>query len=139
MLQALSWAGASPFAYGAGLADWLAFLLGSLAITVVVFRALRNVKLFADREVVGRVDFMGGTTICPRSELAEIRVVWRWILPSRGSFAHWGAPVLHVRRRDMTEAFVTQAILYRSGDLEALGTYLGLPIDVDHPPADLAA
>lgn len=122
---------------GAGSVGFALFLFAALASTGVVFLAQRNVKLFADGEVVGRIGFFGGTTTCPRADLADVRVVWHKVWSRRSLLPVWAAPVLHFRRRDMTDAFVTPALLYRSDDLAALGRFLGFPIDVDQPPATL--
>jgi len=45
----------------------------------------------------------------------------------------WVFPTLHFRRRDVTDAFETTAILYRPSDLQKLAAYLGLAIDLERP------
>jgi hypothetical protein len=115
----------------------LVFLLASVGIVVFAFIAGRNVKLFANTEVVGIVGPLGGVRVCPRSELSEIRTVWHWY-QGRG-MGYWVFPTLHFRKRDTSDAFVTMVLLYETDDLLGLGAYLGIPIDLDRPTTPKAA
>lgn len=137
MFAVLSLGGAAGVHDSTGEAGGLVFLVVSVSLVALGFIAGRNIKLFANPEVVGMVGPLGGVRLCPRSELAEIRTRWHWY-QGRG-MGSWVFPTLHFRRRDTNDAFMTPALLYRSEDLLALGGYLGMPIDLDRPTAPKAA
>jgi hypothetical protein len=131
------WGGAASVHDSTWETGGVVFLLASVAIVVFAFVAGRKVKLFANQGFVGIVGPVGGVRVCPRSELAEIRTVWHWY-QGRG-LGYWVFPTLHFRKRDTSDAFTTPALLYETQDLQALGAYLGMPIELDRPTTPKAA
>ena len=131
VIGAVTWGGATAVRDPAGEIGSAIFLLGALAMLVLSVAGRRNVRLFANDALIGCVGLFGGTRVFPRAELAEVRVVWhRYTGKGMGM---WVFPTLHFLRRDVTDAFVTPAILYRPNDLQKLAAYLGLAIDLERP------
>src|SRR6266550_8533955 len=130
------WGRATAVNDSTGEAGGLVFWLASAGTWVVAFIASRNVKLFANEDVVGMVGPFGGVRICARSELGEIRTIWHW-WQGRGT-GFWVFPTLHFRKRDTSDAFITPVLLYRTEDLPALGAYLGTPVDLERPTSEPA-
>jgi len=128
------WGGATAVNDSTGEAGGLVFWLASAGTWVFAFIASRNVKLFANEDVVGVVGPLGGVRICARSELSEIRTIWHW-WRGRG-MGSWVFPTLHFRKRDTSDAFITPVLLYRTEELPALGAYLGTPIDLERPTSE---
>ena len=137
ILGLLFWGGATAVNDSAGEAGGLVFLLASCGLAGLGFIAGRNIRLFANQEMVGIVGPLGGVRVCSRSELAEIRTTWHWY-QGRG-MGFWVFPTLHFRKRDTSDAFATPALLYQSDDLLALGNYLVMPVDLDRPTTPRAA
>jgi hypothetical protein len=131
IVAVLFWGGAAAVNDSTGEAGGLIFLLGSASMVSLAFIAGRNVKLFANEDVVGIVGPFGGVRVCSRNELGEIRTLWHWY-QGRG-IGSWVFPTLHFRKRNTDDAFVTPVLLYQNEDLVALGAYLGTPIDLDRP------
>ena len=130
-IAAVTWGGTTAVGDPAGEIGSGIFLLGALAMLVFALAGRRNVRLFANDALVGCVGLFGGTRVIPRAELVEVRVAWnRYTGKGMGM---WVFPTLHFRRRDVTDAFVTPAILYRPSDLQKLAAYLGLAIDLERP------
>ena len=127
------WGMATAVHDSTGESGGLVFLLASTGTWALAFIASRNVKLFANKDLVGVVGPFGGVRVCSRGELGEIRTTWHW-WQGRG-MGFWVFPTLHFRNRDTSDAFVTPVLLYRTKDLAALGAYLGIPIDLEPPPA----
>jgi hypothetical protein len=137
MFAVLFLGGAAAVNDSAGETGGLIFLVASASLVALAFIAGRNVKLFANEDVVGIVGPLGGVRVCPRSELGEIRTRWHWY-QGRG-MGSWVFPTLHFRKRDTRDAFMTPVLLYRGEELLALGAYLGMPIDLDRPTTPRAA
>ncbi len=131
------WGGAAAVNDSAGETGGLVFLMVSAGIVTLASVAGRNVKIFANPEVVGTVGPLGGVRVCPRGELGEVRTVWHWY-QGRG-MGYWVFPTLHFRKRDTADAFMTPVLLYQREDLLALGAYLGTLIDLDRPTTSRAA
>lgn len=131
IVAVLIWGGATAVNDSTGETGGLVFLLASAGIVALAFIAGRNVKLFANQEMVGIVGPLGGVRVCSRSDLGEIRTIWHWYR-GRG-MGSWVFPTLHFRKRDTSDAFMTPVLLYQSEDLLALGAYLGMPIDLRRP------
>jgi hypothetical protein len=127
------WGGATAVHDTTGEAGGGVFLLASAGTWAFAFLAGRNVRLFANEDMVATVGPFGGVRVCPRSELAEIRTIWHW-WQGRG-LGFWVFPTLHFRKRDTSDAFITPVLLYRTEDLPALGSYLGKTIDLERPPS----
>jgi hypothetical protein len=130
------WGGSTAVNDTTGEAGGLVFWLASAGTWALAFVASRNIKLFANEEVVGMVGPFRGVRVCPRSDLGEIRTVWHW-WQGRG-MGFWVFPTLHFRKRDTSDAFITLVLLYRAEDLPALGAYLGTPIDLERPTSEPA-
>ena len=131
MFSAVMWAGASAMQdlRVATVSGILVVISGALLALTALAR--KNVRLFANEDVVGSVGPFGGVRLCPRAELREVRVVWR---PYRGrGDATWAFPSLHFRRLDGVDAFAKPALLYRHGDLKTLANYLQLSISLERP------
>jgi hypothetical protein len=137
IISVFLWGGATAVNDTTGETGGLIFLLISAGIFVIAFVGGRNVKLFANPDVVGVVGPLGGVRLCPRSELGEIRTVWHWY-QGRG-IGSWVFPTLHFRKRDTSDAFMTPVLLYQTDDLLALGAYLGIAIDLNRPTSSRAA
>jgi hypothetical protein len=137
IISVFFWGGATAVNDTTGETGGLVFLLISAGTVLMAFVAGRNVKLFANPEVVGVVGPLGGVRLCPRSELGEIRTVWHWY-QGRG-IGSWVFPTLHFRKRDASDAFMTPVLLYQPDDLLALGAYLGTAIDLDRPTSSRAS
>lgn len=127
------WGMATAVHDSTGESGGLVFLLASAGTWALAVIAGRNIKLFANEELVGVVGPFGGVRVCSRSELGEIRTTWHW-WQGRG-MGFWVFPRLHFRKRDTSDALITPVLLYRAEDLPALGAYLGMPIDLEQPPA----
>jgi hypothetical protein len=137
MFAILFWGGAVAVNDSTGETGGLVFLAASVSLVALAFIAGRNVKLFANEDVVGVVGPLGGVRVCSRSELSAIRTRWHWY-QGRG-MGSWVFPTLHFRTRDTSDAFMTPALLYRSEALLALGAYLRMPIDLERPTTPRAA
>jgi hypothetical protein len=131
LFGAITWASATAVTDPAGETGSAIFLLCASAILALTMVGRRNVKLFANDEVVGRVNFFGATRVCLRSELAEVRVIWHRYT-GRG-MGMWVFPTLHFIRRDLTDALATPAIYFRTKDLLELAQFLGRPISLERP------
>src|SRR5260370_21165829 len=90
------WGGATVVNDGRGETGGLVFLLASAGMVALAFIAGRNVKLFANQDVVGIVGPIGGGRVCSRSELCEIPTLWHWY-QGRG-MGSWVFPTLHFRK-----------------------------------------
>jgi hypothetical protein len=130
------WGGATAVNDTTGEAGGLVFWLASAGTWAFAFVASRNVKLFANENLVGMVGPFRGVRVCSRNELGEIRTVWHW-WQGRG-MGFWVFPTLHFRKRDTSDAFFTPVLLYRPEDLPAFGAYLGTPIDLERPTSEPA-
>ncbi|GAC1481212.1 MAG: hypothetical protein PVSMB9_06350 [Candidatus Dormibacteria bacterium] len=137
VFAALVWSAAAAVHDSVGANGALAFFVLTGIVLLAVIVASRNIKLFVQQDVVGFVGPLGGIRLCQRAELTEVRTLWHWY-QCRG-IGTWMLPTLHFRRRDGSDAFVTPSLLYTTDGLQALGSQLGLPIDLERPTDRRAA
>jgi hypothetical protein len=127
VISTLTWAGAVAINDSAGATGGVLFSLSGAALLLLTIVAGRNVRLFANPELIGAVGPFGGIRTCPRAEFAELRLVRYG--DRVGDFFFWRRPTLYVRRRDGVDAFATSAYLYRKDGLRDLAQYLSVPLD----------
>jgi hypothetical protein len=135
LVSTLAWAGSIAIKDTAGATGGLAFTLVSGALLAAATISSRNIRFFANADVIAVVGPLGGMRTCSRAEFAELRLLRDrdWL----GASIWWRLPRLQVRRRNGTEAFVTSAYLYQRKGLRELARYLAVPLDLSHPVADV--